>query len=79
MPLYIEQSGDLDRCYRCFTHSLTHRQTLKERATQLLIKYKNGALVPQLLQIISDLFVEGKVCLLQFPIMRVSPEGVEEL
>ena len=57
----------------------THSQTLKDSATQLLIKYKNGALVPQLLQIISDLFVEGKVCLLQFPIMRVSPEGVEEL
>ena len=25
MTLYIEQSGDLDRCYRSFTHSLTHR------------------------------------------------------
>ena len=44
MPLYIEQSGDLDRCYRCLTLSLT---TLKERATQLLIKYKSGALVTQ--------------------------------
>ena len=43
MPLYIAQSGDLDRCYRC----LTDWQTLKDRATQLLIKYKSGALVTQ--------------------------------
>ena len=43
MPLYIAQSGHLDRCYRC----LTDRQTLKDRATQLLIKYKSGALVTQ--------------------------------
>ena len=45
MPLYIAQSGDLDMCYRCLTDSLT---TLKDRATQLLIKYKSGALVTQL-------------------------------
>ena len=45
MPLYIAKSGDLDRCYRCRTDSLT---TLKGRATQLLIKYKSGALVTQL-------------------------------
>ena len=44
MPLYIAKSGDLDRCYRCLTHSLT---TLKDSATQLLIKYKSGALVTQ--------------------------------
>ena len=44
MPLYIEQSGDLDRCHQCLTHSLA---TLKDRATQLLIKYKSGALVTQ--------------------------------
>ena len=44
MPLCIAQSGDLDRCYRCLTHLLT---TLKDRATQLLIKYKSGALVTQ--------------------------------
>ena len=43
MPLYIEQSGDVDRCYRCLTDS----QTLKDKATQLLIKYKSGALVTQ--------------------------------
>ena len=43
MPLYIAQSGDLDRCYRCLTDSLT----LKDRATQLLVKYKSGALVTQ--------------------------------
>ena len=42
MPLYIAQSGDLDRCYRCLTHS-----QWKDRATQLLIKYKSGALVTQ--------------------------------
>ena len=46
MPLYIAQSGDLDRCYRCLTDSLTHSQ-MKDRATQLLIKYKSGALVTQ--------------------------------
>ena len=44
MPLYIAKSGDLDRCYRCLTDSLT---TLNDRATQLLIKYKSGALVTQ--------------------------------
>ena len=48
MPLYIAQSGDLDRCYRCLTHSLAHSQTLKDSATQLLIKYKSVALVAQL-------------------------------
>ena len=47
MPLYIAQSGDLDRCYRCLTDWLTHWQTLKDRATQLLTKYKSGALVKQ--------------------------------
>ena len=48
MPLYIAQSGDLDRCYRCLTDSLTHSlTTLKDSATQLLIKYKSGALVTQ--------------------------------
>ena len=45
MPLYIAQSGDLDRCYRCLTDRLT---TLKDSATQLLIKYKSGPLVTQL-------------------------------
>ena len=42
MPLYITQSGDLVECHGCLT------QTLKDRATQLLIKYKSGALVTQL-------------------------------
>ena len=46
MPLYIAQSGDLDRCYRCLTDWLTDSQT-KDRATQLLIMYKSGALVTQ--------------------------------
>ena len=43
MPLYIAQSGDLDRYHRCLTDS----QTLKDKATQLLIKYKSGVLVTQ--------------------------------
>ena len=30
-----------------WTDSLTDSQTLKDSATQLLIKYKSGALVPQ--------------------------------
>ena len=32
----------------CLADSLTHSQTLKDSATQLLIKYKSGALVTQL-------------------------------
>ena len=51
MRLYIGQSGDLDICYRCLTDDwLTHWQTLKDRATQLLIKYKTGALVTQYIE-----------------------------
>ena len=46
MPLYIAQSGDLERCHGC----LTDGQTLKDRATQLLLKYKSGALVTQNVQ-----------------------------
>ena len=46
MPLYIAQSGDLEGVTNdSLTHSLT---TLKDSATQLLIKYKSGALVTQL-------------------------------
>ena len=52
MPLYIAQSGDLDGCYGCLTHS----QTLKDSATQLLIKYKSGALVTQLLLMMMSIF-----------------------
>ena len=48
MALYDEQNGDLDRCHGSLTDSLTHSQTLKDRATQLLIKYLSGALVTQL-------------------------------
>ena len=43
MPLYIKRSGDLLKCHGC----LTDRQALKDRATQLLIKFKTGALVTQ--------------------------------
>ena len=45
MPLYIAKSGDLEGCHACLTDRLT---TLKDRATQLLIRYKSGALVTQL-------------------------------
>ena len=41
MPLYIAQSGDLEGCYRCLMDS----QTLKDRATQLLTKYKSNAIM----------------------------------
>ena len=51
MPLYIAQSGDLDRCYRCLTDRLT---TLKDSATQLLTKYKSGALVTQYLGLVVE-------------------------
>ena len=44
MPLYIAKSGDLEGCHACLTDRLT---TLKDRATQLLIRYKSGALVTQ--------------------------------
>ena len=46
MPLYIKKiwSGDTDAL---LTDSLTHCQTLTDRAAQLLIKYKVGAPVTQ--------------------------------
>ena len=47
MLLYIAQSGDLEGCHACLTDGRTDGQTLKDRATQLLIKYKSGALVTQ--------------------------------
>ena len=46
MPLYIAKSGDLEGCHACLTHSLTDSH-LKDSATQLLIKFKTGALVTQ--------------------------------
>ena len=45
MPLYIAQSGDLEGCNAC----LTDGQTLEDSATQLLTKYKSGALLTQLI------------------------------
>ena len=54
MPLYIAKSGDLEGCHACLTDRLT---TSKDRATQLLIRYKSGALVTQLQYKNSD---EGK-------------------
>ena len=36
MPLYIAKSGDLEGCHACLTDS-----HLKDRATQLHIKYKS--------------------------------------
>ena len=47
MPLYIAQSGDLAGQVLLMPDSLTDSQTLKDSATQLLIKYKSGALVTQ--------------------------------
>ena len=44
MPLYIAQSGQLSRMPNGLTDWLT---TLKDRATQLRIMYKSGALVTQ--------------------------------
>ena len=44
MPLYIAKSGDLEGCHACLTDSQR-----KDRATQLLIKYKSGALVTQIM------------------------------
>ena len=45
MPLYIAKSGDLD-LVSPMPDRLTDSQ-LKDSATQLLIKYKSGALVTQ--------------------------------
>ena len=42
MPLYIAKSRDLEGCHACLTDSQR-----KDRATQLLTKYKSGALVTQ--------------------------------
>ena len=46
MPLYIAKSGDLEGCHACLTDWLTDSQC-KDSATQLLTKYKSGALVTQ--------------------------------
>ena len=63
MPLYIAKSGDLDRCHRCLTDSLTHSlTTLKDRATQLLKKYKSGVLVTQILPHDSSLKLLKSTC-----------------
>ena len=59
MPLYIAKSGDLDRCHQCLADSLTRSQTLKDRATQLLIKYKSGALVTQFLLVLLVLLTDA--------------------
>ena len=52
MPLYIAKSGDLEGCHACLTDSQS-----KDRATQLLTKYKSGALVTQLMISSSDIFI----------------------
>ena len=61
MPLYIAQSGDLGRCHACLTDRLT---TLKDRATQLLIKYKSGALVTQFL-ILPQRIIKHRTCIIE--------------
>ena len=70
MPLYIAQSGDLDRCYRCLTDRLT---TLKDRATQLLIKYKSGSLVTQYIALILSLTLVKFVTDSYLKEMRILP------
>ena len=50
MPLYIAKSGDLEGCHACLTDSQR-----KDRATQLLIKYKSGALVTQFIKHTSNI------------------------
>ena len=52
MSLYIEQSGHLDRC--------PYSQTLIDRATQLFIKYKIGALVAQYQGLLREKPVQGQ-------------------
>ena len=49
MPLYIAKSGNLEGCHACLTDWLIHSQT-KDSATQLLTKYKSGALVTQFIK-----------------------------
>ena len=67
MPLYIAKCGDLDRCYRCLTHRANS-------ATQLLTKYKSGALVTQLLTVDVSAFLKliGKLSLSKNSIWELS-------
>ena len=58
MPLYIAKRGDLEGCHACLTDSLTDSH-LKDRATQLLIKYKSGALVTQFLLVLLVLLTDA--------------------
>ena len=77
MPLYIAKSGDLDRCYRCLTDWLTDSH-LKDRATQLLIKYKSGALVTQYSKVMCHLW--GPTFYLPgfFKLFQISNDQVKE-
>ena len=70
MPLYIAQSGDLEGCHAC----LTDGRTLKDSATQLLIKYKSGALVTQFNETLG-FSCFGKNIILQC-IINVSPSAL---
>ena len=67
MPLYIAQSGDLEGCHACLTDSLT---TLKDRVTQLLTKYKSGALVTQ---------IDASATDLQFPSRAMTLDKQSEI
>ena len=69
MPLYIAQSGDLDRCHGCLTDS----QTLKDSATQLLIKYKSGALVTRCKKI--GLGIQPGICVSLCIFSSLAPVG----
>ena len=68
MPLYIAKSGDLEGCHACLTDSQR-----KDRATQLLIKYKSGALVTQFT---IDKIMQVPLGLIRAQISRVPVEGL---
>ena len=58
MPVYIEKSGDLVKCYWC----LTYRQTTENRATQLVysIKFKLSHAISPILNF--QISVKAHVC-----------------
>ena len=53
------RSGQVSLMPDSLTHSLT---TLKDSATQLLIKYKNGALVTQLIILVVAFSLSSSTC-----------------
>ena len=59
MPVYIGKSGDLVGCYRCLTHSLTHRQQNIELLS--LYKVKSLSWVTQFAMLLSNVLVRSAV------------------